>query len=439
MRDRDYRKIRLFLYFGLVLGLAGVSAYWLINDTITTLVKHQAVTMAEIVARQAASARSVYGKEVAGKLRQDGFGPHLDYKQQKGHVPLPAQFLKMLGKATTQDSAHLYEYWPVSKWNLEPSQGLSDDFLQWAWPQLEAQDLANPDGPIAWKPVWRIETIEQKRVLRYLQPDPASSASCVSCHNGYELRPEIKALRTADNIALGKQWKQHQLLGGLSVVIPLGKVEIIAAEQIQRTLLSIGAVFVICVAIIIGFLLRHFQYVSSLANLSWQASHDPLTGLFNRRGFEYEAQLLWESVRQRGKVHVLCLIDLDGFKLINDTYGHQAGDDILIEVAKGLESGVRRGDVVARLGGDEFAVLLNECSMSTAQRIAETIRKTICAATIKIDGVETGVQASIGLSLLDLHSESIEQVFKAADQACYTAKNTGKNRVSLHPSGIDPD
>ena len=439
MRDRGYRKIRLFLYFGLVLGLAGVSAYWLINDTITTLVKHQAVTMAEIVARQAASARSVYGKEVAGKLRQDGFGPHPDYQQQKGHVPLPAQFLKMLGKATTQDSAHLYEYRPVSKWNLEPSQGLSDDFLQWAWPQLEAQDQVNPDGPIAWRPVWRIETIEQKRVLRYLQPDPASSASCVSCHNGYELRPEIKARRVADSIAEGKQWKQHQLLGALSVVIPFGKVEVIAAEQIQRTLLSIGAVFVICVAIIIGFLLRHFQYVSNLANLSWQATHDLLTGLFNRRGFEYEAQLLWESARQYDKIHALCLIDLDGFKLINDTYGHQAGDEILIEVAKGLESRIRRGDVVARLGGDEFAVLLNECSLSTAQGIAESIRKTICEATIKVDGVETGVQASIGISQVDLKSKNIAQVFKAADQACYTAKNSGKNRVSLHPVGIDPN
>jgi hypothetical protein len=113
--------------------------------------------VAEIVARQATTARSVYAQEIAGMLALDGFGPHVDTDSMPGHVPIPAQFLKLVGRASSESSDRLYEYRPVSKWHIEPSQGLEDDFLRWAWPQLAAQDQARPSEPIAWEAVWRIE------------------------------------------------------------------------------------------------------------------------------------------------------------------------------------------------------------------------------------------------------------------------------------------
>ena len=182
---KPQRKITLTLLLCVFL-CTGLVAYFVIKDTVKKTIESQAVAFAEIAAVQATTARSVYAKEIAEKLRQDGSGPNVDYGHMKGYVPIPAQFLKMLGLASTANTSDLFHYKPVSKWNLEPSQGLDDDFLNWAWPQIEQQDNANPSGPIKWKPVWRFEQEGEQRVLRYLRPDAASQSSCVDCHNSYE-------------------------------------------------------------------------------------------------------------------------------------------------------------------------------------------------------------------------------------------------------------
>jgi diguanylate cyclase (GGDEF)-like protein/PAS domain S-box-containing protein len=176
-----------------VFAVACLAGFWVVKDAVTRTVEHQAVSIAQIVASQATTARSVYAGQIADKLQRDGFGPTVDFATLPGHVPIPSQFLKMMGRASSIDGDRLYEYTTVSKWNLEPTQGLTDDFLRWAWPLLEQQDAAQPTGPVIWKPVYRFEDKQGARVLRLLAPDPAATASCVACHNAYERTPEVAA------------------------------------------------------------------------------------------------------------------------------------------------------------------------------------------------------------------------------------------------------
>ncbi len=190
--------------------VACLMAWLVVRDAINKTVEQQALVVAEIVAREATSARSVYAADVADKLKKDGFGPSVDFATLPGHVPIPAQFLKLMGRATSRGADSLYDYQPVSKWNLEPTQGLGDDFLRWAWPQLERQDRPRPTEPIVWAPVSRFEIQYGRRVLRYLVADPASQLSCAACHNAYENRPEVIAQRAASGVRTGKQWQQHQ-------------------------------------------------------------------------------------------------------------------------------------------------------------------------------------------------------------------------------------
>lgn len=231
----------LILLLGVFLGM-GIVAYFVIKEAVQRTIEQQAVAFAEIAAIQVTTARSVYAQEIAGKLQQDGYGPHVDSARHKGFVPIPSQFLKLLGEESARNTAELFQYKPVSKWNLDAGQGLSDDFLRWAWPQIERQDQPDPAGPIHWKPAWRFEEENGQRILRYLSPDPASQASCVACHNSYETKPEIVAHRQDTGTPPGKQWKQHQLLGAISLSIPLSKVEARAAAQVKQTSILIFAI-----------------------------------------------------------------------------------------------------------------------------------------------------------------------------------------------------
>lgn len=243
-QTRFGRFSRSYALLVVVFVLACALGYAVVNDAVRKTVEHQALAIAEVVASQATTARSVYAKEVAEKLRKDGFGPDVNFANLPGHVPIPAQFLKLVGLSATANSDKLFAYKPVSKWNLEGTQGLSDDFLLWAWPQLESQDQAAPQATIVWRAVSRIETVEGQRVLRYLTADPASQNSCVACHNAYEKAPAIMAVRASQGVPQGKQWTQHQLMGALSVTVPLEKAELLAGSQINEATLFFTVILV---------------------------------------------------------------------------------------------------------------------------------------------------------------------------------------------------
>ncbi len=159
------------------------------------------------------------------------------------------------------------------------------------------------------------------------------------------------------------------------------------------------------------------------------ASHDPLTGLLNRREFERRLERAVHSAQLEEREHALLYIDLDEFKVINDTCGHLVGDEMLKQVSSLLRSGVRRSDALARLGGDEFGVLLEDCPARQARQTAEELRGTLRGFRFAFREQVFDVGASIGLVPIGAASGDLAQVLSAADAACYVAKDRGRNQV----------
>jgi diguanylate cyclase (GGDEF)-like protein/PAS domain S-box-containing protein len=165
--------------------------------------------------------------------------------------------------------------------------------------------------------------------------------------------------------------------------------------------------------------------------LRFQALHDPLTGLVNRRGFETRLQALIASAKSQGLRHALCYLDLDQFKLVNDTCGHAAGDELLRQLPKVLQPLVRSNDTLARLGGDEFAVLLEDCPLEQAARIAESLRNAVRDFRFVWQYRTFTVGVSIGVVGIGPDSGTLVSVLSAADTACYVAKDQGTNNVHV--------
>lgn len=165
--------------------------------------------------------------------------------------------------------------------------------------------------------------------------------------------------------------------------------------------------------------------------LTYEASHDALTGLFNRREFEQRLRKAMAGSKHEECEHVLCYIDLDQFKVVNDTCGHLAGDNMLKQISDLLHSKVRRNDTLARLGGDEFAVLMEQCPLHMGWRLATTVLEAIREFRFVWEEKTFSVGASIGLVLINETTEEYNQILKNADSACYAAKDNGRNRIHV--------
>ncbi|MGI9294498.1 MAG: GGDEF domain-containing protein, partial [Pseudomonadales bacterium] len=172
-------------------------------------------------------------------------------------------------------------------------------------------------------------------------------------------------------------------------------------------------------------------------SLSYQATHDALTDLYNRREFERVLTRLFSAANTKhcSTTHVLCFIDLDHFKIVNDTCGHAAGDELLAQVARLIQSSVRAADTVARLGGDEFAILLNSCDVATALEICNKIRNTIMEVRYQWEGEVYRISASIGIAEMRGKDATMEDLLNAADTACKVAKDSGRDRVHVFEIG----
>ena len=165
--------------------------------------------------------------------------------------------------------------------------------------------------------------------------------------------------------------------------------------------------------------------------LAWQANHDALTGLYNRREFERRLVEAISSARNEGYHHALCFLDLDRFKIVNDTCGHQAGDELLKQVANLLLGQVRSSDILARLGGDEFGFLLDRCPLSVATKIANNLRQRIEDYRFSWQGRTFSIGISIGV--VEISSDTdLSSVMNTADAACYIAKANGRNCIHVH-------
>ena len=168
--------------------------------------------------------------------------------------------------------------------------------------------------------------------------------------------------------------------------------------------------------------------------LAYQASHDALTGLINRREFDNRLQAAVHRAQKGEDQHALLYIDLDQFKVVNDTCGHQAGDRLLRDVTGLLQTRIRASDTIARLGGDEFGVLLEGCTLDQATRIAEGARQAIRDYRFVWGATTLSVGASVGVVEIKRDTENVAAVMSAADIACYAAKDGGRNRVHVYDS-----
>jgi diguanylate cyclase (GGDEF)-like protein/PAS domain S-box-containing protein len=180
------------------------------------------------------------------------------------------------------------------------------------------------------------------------------------------------------------------------------------------------------------------QAVEMERRIERQVRHDVLTGLLNRTGFEQRMATLLAEARTTGGQHVVCYLDLDQFKLVNDACGHVAGDEMLRQVTVLLRKRLRESDVLARLGGDEFGVALLHCEIARGEQVANGMRQALAGEHFHWGQQAFRLSASIGLVPLSGRSESAGQILSHADAACFAAKDAGRNRVCVyHPQHED--
>jgi diguanylate cyclase (GGDEF)-like protein/PAS domain S-box-containing protein len=177
------------------------------------------------------------------------------------------------------------------------------------------------------------------------------------------------------------------------------------------------------------------QVRTQARQLTWQATHDPLTQLVNRHEFEYQLEHALHSAKGYGQEHVMLYLDLDRFKIVNDTSGHVAGDELLRQVSQLFKSNIRKTDLLGRLGGDEFAVLLYNCPPQQGLDIAELLLQSIQGFRFAWQDKTFSLGVSIGLVAINPKTASTSAVLSAADLACYAAKNKGRNRVQVYQAG----
>jgi diguanylate cyclase (GGDEF)-like protein len=166
--------------------------------------------------------------------------------------------------------------------------------------------------------------------------------------------------------------------------------------------------------------------------VSYQAAHDALTGLVNRREFEARLARVFDAMREGTREHALIYLDLDQFKVVNDTCGHAAGDELLRQVADVLRGHVQPRHTLARLGGDEFGLLLEDASAAEAQALAETLREAIDNLEYTRGQRTFGCSASLGVVVFGAEIGGMTDALSAADSACFLAKEKGRNRVQMH-------
>lgn len=184
------------------------------------------------------------------------------------------------------------------------------------------------------------------------------------------------------------------------------------------------ALFIVCEDISEAFRLSE--------ELSYQATHDALTGLVNRSEFERRLQRVIEANQSTPGEHAICYLDLDQFKIINDTCGHLAGDELLRQLSEILLSKVRKRDTLARLGGDEFGVLMEHCDIAHARRVTDSLRAIVEEFRFVWQDKKFSIGVSIGLVPISVEIGNVNEILSAADAACYAAKDAGRNRVHIY-------
>jgi diguanylate cyclase (GGDEF)-like protein len=175
--------------------------------------------------------------------------------------------------------------------------------------------------------------------------------------------------------------------------------------------------------------LRTQELEAANRELDRQSRSDHLTGVLNRRGFETQLKIALSSARRRNSPISVIMVDLDHFKQVNDTHGHDVGDQVIRHLSDTLRQRVRDSDIVARLGGEEFVVMLPDTDAKGAQILAEELVKVVASRQAPVAGKVT---ISAGVSELNMKLEDLAEMLKGADEALYVAKRSGRNQAIVH-------
>ena len=189
---------------------------------------------------------------------------------------------------------------------------------------------------------------------------------------------------------------------------------------------------------VVGAVMVFYDVAASRGNthlLSYHATHDRLTGLVNRAEFEHRLQAVLEQTKSRGGQHAICYLDLDQFKLVNDTCGHAAGDQLLRQLTKQLQTRVRDVDTLSHLGSDEFGLLLVSCPLDKAIAVAESLLRLVRDFRFEWRGAAFNLNASIGVVPITPENDNAGEVLAKADSACFAAKEKGRNRIQVYEPG----
>ena len=272
-----------------------------------------------------------------------------------------------------------------------------------------------------------VVTVDPRGRVDYLNPAAAALLGvAVDTAPGVALEELARNLNEADRKLLAEPVQQALSAG---TPVNLGRRPLVLGQEAAERLVEVTAAPLRDeVGDIAGAVLLLQDVTESRGltrQISYQAAHDALTGLVNRREFERRLQEAVEGSRHGDGNHVLCYLDLDRFKAINDTSGHQAGDSLLRDIAKLIRGGVRDSDTVGRLGGDEFGMLLMGCPLDKARQIADEVCRRVAEHRFVWRDRIFNVGASIGLVEISKESASVEEVLAAADSACYQAKRQG--------------
>lgn len=181
---------------------------------------------------------------------------------------------------------------------------------------------------------------------------------------------------------------------------------------------------------------REQDLQASQKELTYQANHDLLSGLVNRRGFEHYLNIAMESSQSEQAEHVFCYLDLDQFKIINDTCGHIAGDELLRQISHLLKKHIRGHDVLARLGGDEFGILMEHCNLENAEQIAQKLVDKVGEHRFLWEDKTFSIAVSIGIAPISESIKNTTDLLRIADIACYAAKDAGRNCYRIYEEGI---
>lgn len=231
-----------------------------------------------------------------------------------------------------------------------------------------------------------------------------------------------------------KQMAKEPLLTALNDVVSLYEKESLDEVDNLRSaqqVVLIITIFTILIEAVFVFRPMVSKISSFARRLQWEATHDYLSGIYNRRAFFMIGEKLLHSSKRNKKPSSIIMIDIDKFKVVNDNYGHAAGDIAIQHVARITKENIRSSDVLARFGGEEFVILLPETNANGAVTLAEKIRIKINETPLSVKNKHITISASFGVSASSLSDDSLELLIQKADDRLYVAKESGRNKVEV--------